>query len=75
MCNILWGTLGRTGRDKYKRHPELGDNVIVGCGVKMLGSIRIGNNVKIGTNALELKDVPDNSTVVGVPGKAIDLKS
>ena len=62
-------TLGGTGKDKYKRHPDLGDNVIVGCGAKVLGPIKIGNNVKIGANAVVLKDVPYNSTVVGVPGE------
>ena len=69
-CTIYHGvTLGGTGKDKYKRHPDLGDNVIVGCGAKVLGPIKIGNNVKIGANAVVLKNVPDNSTVVGVPGK------
>lgn len=69
-CTIYHGvTLGGTGKDKYKRHPDLGDNVIVGCGAKVLGPIKIGNNVKIGANAVVLKEVQDNSTVVGVPGK------
>lgn len=71
-CTIYHGvTLGGTGKDKYKRHPDLGDNVIVGCGAKVLGPIKIGNNVKIGANAVVIKEVPDNSTVVGVPGKII----
>lgn len=69
-CTIYHGvTLGGTGKDKYKRHPDLGNNVIVGCGAKVLGPIKIGNNVKIGANSVVLKEVPDNSTVVGVPGK------
>lgn len=69
-CTIYHGvTLGGTGKDKYKRHPDLGNNVIVGCGAKILGPIKMGNNVKIGANAVVLKDVPDNSTVVGVPGE------
>ena len=68
-CTIYHGvTLGGTGKDKFKRHPDLGNNVIVGCGAKVLGPIKIGNNVKIGANAVVLKDIPDNSTVVGVPG-------
>lgn len=68
-CTIYHGvTLGGTGKDKYKRHPDLGNNVIVGCGAKILGPIKIGNNVKIGANAVVLKEVPDNSTIVGVPG-------
>ena len=69
-CTIYHGvTIGGTGKDKYKRHPDLGNNVIVGCGAKVLGPIKIGNNVKIGANAVVLKEVPDNSTVVGIPGK------
>lgn len=72
-CTIYHGvTLGGTGKDKYKRHPDLGNNVVVGCGAKVLGPIKIGNNVKIGANAVVLKEVPDNSTVVGVPGKIIN---
>ena len=68
-CTIYHGvTLGGTGKDKYKRHPDIGNNVIVGCGAKVLGPIKIGNNVKIGANAVILKDVPNNSTAVGVPG-------
>jgi len=67
-------TLGGTGKDKDKRHPDLGNNVIVGCGVKILGPIKIGDNVKIGANTVVLKDVPNNVTVVGVSGKIIDKK-
>lgn len=67
-CTIYHGvTLGGTGKDKYKRHPDLGNNVVVGCGAKILGPIKIGNNVKVGANSVVLKDVEDNSTVVGVP--------
>lgn len=61
-------TLGGTGKDKGKRHPTIEDNVIIGCGAKILGNIIIGNNSKIGANAVILKDVPPNSTVVGIPG-------
>lgn len=61
-------TLGGTGKDKGKRHPTIGNNVIIGSGAKILGNITIGNNVKIGANAVILKDVMDNSTVVGIPG-------
>ena len=69
-CTIYHGvTLGGTGKDKAKRHPDIGDNVIIGCGAKVLGPIKIGNNVKIGANAVVLKDIPDNSTVVGIPGE------
>lgn len=65
-CTIYHGaTLGGTGKDKFKRHPDLGNNVMVGAGSKVLGPIKIGNNVKIGANSVVLKDVPDNITVVG----------
>ncbi|MBM3253499.1 MAG: serine O-acetyltransferase [Candidatus Omnitrophica bacterium] len=62
-------TLGGTGKEKGKRHPTLGNNVVLGTGAKVLGNIRVGNNVNIGANAVVIKDVPDNSTVVGVPGR------
>ena len=64
-CTIYHNsTLGGTGKDKYKRHPDLGNNVMVGAGAKLLGPIEIGNNVKIGANSTVLKDIPDNVTVV-----------
>lgn len=62
-------TLGGTGKEKGKRHPTVGDNVVIGAGAKVLGNIRIGDNSYIGSNAVVIKDVPDNSTVVGVPGR------
>ncbi|MDE5831123.1 MAG: serine O-acetyltransferase [Clostridia bacterium] len=58
-------TLGGTGKDKHKRHPDIGNNVMIGSGTKVLGPIKIGNNVKVGANSTILKDVPDNVTVVG----------
>jgi serine O-acetyltransferase len=61
-------TLGGTGKEKGKRHPTLGHNVVVGAGAKVLGNITIGENVSIGANSVVLRDVPPNSTVVGVPG-------
>lgn len=67
-------TLGGTGKEKGKRHPTLGDNVVVGAGTKVLGPITIGNNVKIGANSVVLKSIPDNSTVVGVPGRITKKK-
>jgi cysteinyl-tRNA synthetase len=67
-------TLGGTGKDKGKRHPTLGNNVVVGTGSKVLGPVSIGNNVKIGANSVILKSVPDNSTVVGVPGRITKKK-
>lgn len=57
-------TLGGTGKDKYKRHPDVGNNVMIGAGSKILGPINIGNNVKIGANSTILKNVPSNVTVV-----------
>ena len=69
-CLIYHGvTLGGTGKEVKKRHPDIGNNVVIGCGAKVLGPIKIGNNVKIGANAVVLYDVQDNSTVVGIPGK------
>ena len=67
-------TLGGTGKEKGKRHPTLGNNVIVGTGTKILGPITIGNNVTIGANSVVLKSIPDNSTVVGVPGRITKKK-
>ena len=68
-CTIYHGvTLGGTGKEKKKRHPTLKNNIIVGCGAKVLGTIVISDNVKIGANSVVLKDVPKNSTVVGIPG-------
>lgn len=69
-CIIYHGvTLGGTGKDKLKRHPDIGNNVIIGCGAKVLGPIKIGDNVKIGANAVILKNVEAGSTIVGIPGK------
>ena len=65
-------TLGGTGKDKGKRHPTIGNNVVIGCGAKVLGNITIGDNAKIGANAVVLKDVPANSTSVGIPAKIIN---
>lgn len=62
-------TLGGTGKEKGKRHPTIGDNVVIGSGAKILGDITIGDNSYIGSNAVVIKDVPPNSTVVGVPGR------
>ena len=62
-------TLGGTGIVKGKRHPTIGNNVVIGAGAKVLGNIVIGDNSYIGANAVVIKDVPANSTVVGVPGR------
>ena len=72
-CTIYHNaTLGGTGKNKYKRHPDLGNNVMVGSGAKVLGPIKIGNNVKIGANAVVLKNVKSNTTIVGVPGRYVN---
>lgn len=71
-CVLYQGvTLGGTGNESGKRHPTLGNNVMVGTGAKVLGNIRIGDNVKIGGNSVVVKDVPDNCTVVGIPGRIV----
>lgn len=66
-------TLGGTGVVQGKRHPTLGNNVMVGSGAKVLGPIRIGDNARIAANAVVLRDVPENSTVVGVPGRIVRI--
>ena len=67
-------TLGGTGKDKNKRHPTVGNNVMIGAGSKILGPIKIGDNVKIGAGAVVLKDVQNDVTVVGVPSNRIIVK-
>ena len=64
-------TLGGTGKDTGKRHPTIGNNVILSSGSKILGPFKVGNNVKIGAGAVVLKEVPDNCTVVGIPGTIV----
>ena len=69
-CTLYQGvTLGGTGKDVGKRHPTLGDNVLVGAGAKVLGPIVIDSNSKIAANAVVLKDIPENSTAVGIPAR------
>ena len=69
-------TLGGTGKHRGKRHPTIGDNVMIGTGAILLGPIQVGNNVKIGANTFILmNDIPDNCTVVGTPGKIIRLNN
>ena len=64
-------TLGGTGKEHGKRHPTIGNNVMISAGAKVLGSITIGDNCKIGAGSVVLKPVPPNSTVVGVPGRVV----
>ena len=71
-CLIYQGvTLGGTGKDKGKRHPTLGNNVMVGSGAKVLGPFTVGNNVKIAAGAVVLEALPDNCTAVGVPARVV----
>ncbi len=64
-------TLGGTSTKRVKRHPTLGSNIVVGCGAKILGNIKIGDNCQIGANSVVIKDVPMNSTVVGIPARIV----
>lgn len=71
-CLIYQGvTLGGTGKQSGKRHPTLGENVVVGAGVKVLGNISIGHDVRIGAGSVVLRDVPADCTVVGIPGRVV----
>lgn len=73
-CLLYQGvTLGGTGAEREKRHPTLGNNVMVGCGAKILGPFRVGDNARIAANAVVLSEVPPNSTVVGVPGRVVKI--
>ncbi|GIP50879.1 Serine acetyltransferase [compost metagenome] len=64
-------TLGGSGKEKGKRHPTVGNNVVIGSGAKVLGSFKIGDQANIGANSVVLKEVPTGSTVVGIPGKVV----
>ncbi|MBM3747191.1 MAG: serine O-acetyltransferase [Acidobacteria bacterium] len=66
-------TLGGTGKEKGKRHPTIGNHVVIGAGAKVLGNIRIGDHVKIGAGSVVIHPVPDHSTVVGVPGRVVRM--
>ena len=71
-CTIYQGvTLGGTGKDKGKRHPTLGDNVMVGSGAKVLGPFKVGDNARVAAGAVVLSEVPPNSTAVGVPARIV----
>lgn len=62
------------GRNGYNELPKIGDNVLIGCGAKILGPVKIGNNAKIGANAVVISDIPDNATAVGLPAKIVNRK-
>ena len=64
-------TLGGTGKEKGKRHPTIGNNVVIGAGAKVLGNITVGENSRIGAGSVALRNVPENSTLVGVPGHVV----
>jgi serine O-acetyltransferase len=64
-------TLGGTGKEVGKRHPTIGNNVVIGAGARVLGNITIGENSRVGAGSVVLRDVPDNSTIVGVPGHIV----
>lgn len=71
-CTLYHGvTLGGTGKDTGKRHPTVGNNVLVGSGAKILGPVDIGDNVMIGANSVVLRDIPPDTTVVGIPGRMV----
>lgn len=71
-CLLYQGvTLGGSGKEKGKRHPTLGNNVLVGAGAKVLGSFKVGDNVRIAANAVVLNEIPDHATAVGVPAKVV----
>lgn len=75
-CTLYQGvTLGGTSWEGGKRHPTLGDNVVVGAGAKVLGPISVGEGARIGSNAVVVKDVPDNATMVGIPARVARLGS
>ena len=74
-CTLYQGvTLGGTGKEHGKRHPTIGNNVMISAGAKVLGSFKIGDNSKIGSGSVVLQEVPPNSTVVGVPGRVVERK-
>lgn len=74
-CNISAGVIiGQSNRGKRKGYPIIGDSVFIGPGAKIIGNIRVGNNVAIGANCVVTSDVPDNAVVVGIPGRVISFK-
>ena len=75
-CTIYHGvTLGGTGKDTGKRHPTLGNNVLIGAGAKVLGPVYIGDNVRVGAGSVVLKNLPANCTAVGVPAEVVRMRN
>lgn len=75
-CTIYQGvTLGGTSQLKTKRHPTLGNNVVVGAGARLIGAVRIGDDVKIGAGSVVVTNVPPHATVVGVPGRIVSIRN
>lgn len=73
-CLIYHGvTLGGTGKDQGKRHPTIGNNVLIGCGAKILGPFKVGDNSRIAANSVVLSEVPDNATAVGIPAQIVRI--
>ena len=73
-CLIYHGvTLGGTGKDQGKRHPTIGNNVLISCGAKVLGPFRVGDNARIAANAVVLSEVPDSATAVGIPAQIVRI--
>ena len=73
-CLIYHGvTLGGTGKEGGKRHPTIGNNVMIACGAKVLGPFRVGDNARIAANAVVLQEVPDDATAVGIPAKIVRI--
>ena len=73
-CLIYHGvTLGGTGKDQGKRHPTIGNNVLIGCGAKILGPFKVGDNCRIAANSVVLSEVPDNATAVGIPAQIVRI--
>ncbi len=73
-CLIYHGvTLGGTGKDQGKRHPTIGNNVLISCGAKVLGPFKVGDNARIAANAVVLSEVPENATAVGIPAQIVRI--
>ena len=74
-CLIYQGvTLGGTGKDTGKRHPTIGNNVLIGCGAKVLGPFKVGDNSRVAANAVVLSEIPEDCTAVGAPGRVVKKK-